>query len=202
MPQAKTRTAKTLPLALLLELRPAVRDRKLLVALAGGDKVVGTHAQVGAHFDLSGNTIKQSWAPQGMPTTDDGRYSLIDVLIWRLGYLDERESRRTYAGLSGDQLKRQLAEEELRKLQLQADRLQREEQQAMGNLIDRNDAVSGLRAYSAALAEHLESLPDQVAPMLPIETASEIVEEMRGGIRRYLEQFRNKSARAIMQEHG
>lgn len=169
----------------VLALRPRESSVEALSRVVGPEVVVATHKAVSEAFGNAVNTVKQSWAPAGMPTADGG-YPLLAILAWRLAYLEEQESRRVFSGLSGDQLKRQLAEEELRKLRANADRAEREEDTARGDLVSRTSVVAAWNKHIATLVERVMGSPDQIAQMLPVESAPAITDRIRGVLARSL----------------
>ena len=151
-------------------------DDAAILALVG-DAVATTHAEVGRFLGVAANTIKQSWAPEGMPGTQ-GSYPIAEIVAWRLRYLAELEGRKqTAAELTNSELERQQAEEELRKIKLQNDKLEREEQIATGKVIDREAAGTAMRTAAAVLAERLMKVPAQIEPSLPVEIAPDIVRD-------------------------
>jgi hypothetical protein len=163
---------------LLLRLKPCRLDAVAIRALVG-DLVARTHAEVGREFGLAANTIKQSWAPQGMPG-EQGAYPIAEILLWRLEYEAKIDRGRSqFADLEDRELDRKQKEAEARKLELQADRLEREEAQAMGNLWSRQDVVTAWSAIFAVTAERLMVIPDDFAPELPTEMVSQIVDRCR-----------------------
>lgn len=171
-----------------------------MIAALVGDGVVPTQAAVAREFGLAANTVKQSWATAGMPG-EQGRYSLTDIAVWRLRYLEELEGRKqTAAELTNSELERQQAEEELRKIKLQNDRLEREEQIATGKVIDREAAGTAMRTAAAVLAERLMKVPAQIEPSLPVEIAPDIVRDAERLIRRELVGFSETMARDILKQ--
>lgn len=182
---------------LLLRLKPGRLDERAIRSLVG-DVIAKTHAAVGREFGLSANTIKQSWAPQGMPG-EQGNYPIAEILIWRLDYEAKVDRGRSqYADLADQQLDRKQREAEARKLELQADRLEREEQEAMGNLIPRGDVVRTLRALASTFAERMNMIPDKIAPTLPTELVTEVTEQIRTEIQRHLKAFSELSSRDVL----
>lgn len=193
-----TENAKDIGLAgKLLRLKPGRLDEPTIRSIVG-DGVAATHAELGREFGLATNTIKQSWAPAGMPG-EQGSYPLVEILLWRLEYESSLERGRSqYAELADRELERKHKEAEARKVELQADRLDREEQVAMGNLVPREDVVRALRALASTFAERMVMIPDQVAPTLPTEVVTEVTEQMRSQIARQLKAFSELSARDIL----
>lgn len=171
-----------------------------MISAIVGDGVVPTQAAVAREFGLAANTVKQSWATAGMPG-EQGRYSLSEILVWRLQYLSELEGRKqTAAELSNSELERQQAEEELRKIKLQNDKLEREEQVATGKVIDRESAGTAMRTAAAVLAERLMKVPAQLEPSLPVDIAPDIVRDAERLIRRELVGFSETMARDILKQ--
>ena len=184
------------PGAALLRLRDQPFDAEAIASLVPG--TAATQKGVAAAFGMSPNTVSGSWANAGMPGTK-GSYSLAEIARWRLQHLAEVErSRRSVEDLDDAELKRRHAEAEARKMELQADRLEREEQQAVGNLVRRDDVTAAMHAIINAFSEHLDGLPDQIAPMLPVANAAEITEDVRGLIKRMLKGFSEQSARDVV----
>lgn len=187
------------PCEALLKLRPARIDREMIAAIVGVE-VVPTQAAVAREFGLAANTVKQSWATAGMPG-EQGRYSLAEIAAWRLQYLAELEGRKqTAADLSNSELERQQSEEELRKIKLQNDKLEREEQIATGKVIDRESAGTAMRTAAAVLAERLMKMPSQLEPSLPVDIAADIVRDAERLIRRELVGFSETMARDILKQ--
>lgn len=165
-----------------------------------GDAVAGSHAEVGRFLGVAANTIKQSWAPEGMPG-EQGNYPLAAIVAWRLKYLAELEGRKqTAADLSDNQLEREQAEEELRKIKLQNDKLEREEQIATGKVIDRESAATAMRTAAAVLAERLMKVPSQLEPSLPVDIAPDVVNDAQRLIRRELVGFSETMGRDILKQ--
>jgi phage terminase Nu1 subunit (DNA packaging protein) len=190
----------TLGMFKALELIAKGRVDDAAVAALVGDAVAATHAEVGRLLGVAANTIKQSWAPEGMPGTQ-GNYPLAAIVAWRLRYLAELEGRKqTAADLSNSELERQRAEEELRKIKLQNDKLEREEQIATGKVIDRESAGTAMRTAASVLAERLMKVPSQLEPSLPVEIAPDIVKDAERLIRRELVGFSETMARDILKQ--
>lgn len=165
-----------------------------------GDAVAGSHAEVGRFLGVAANTIKQSWSGEGMPG-EQGNYSIAAIVAWRLKYLAELEGRkRTAADLSDNQLEREQAEEELRKIKLQNDKLEREEQIATGKVIDRESAATAMRTTAAVLAERLMKVPSQLEPSLPVDIAPDVVSDAQRLIRRELVGFSETMGRDILKQ--
>lgn len=187
------------PCEALLKLRPAKIDRGMIEAIVG-DGTVATQAAVSREFGLAANTVKQSWASAGMPG-EQGRYSLAEITEWRLRYLAEFEGRKqTAADLSNSELERQQAEEELRKIKLQNDKLEREEQIACGKVIDREAAGIATRTAASVLVERLMKVPSQLEPSLPVDIAADFVKDAERLIRRELVGFSETMARDILKQ--
>jgi hypothetical protein len=187
------------PCEVLLKLRPAKIDADL-IRLIVGRGVVATHAAVAREFGLSVNTIKQSWASEGMPG-EKGKYPLAEIVVWRLRYLVELEGRKSSAAdLTSAQLDREQAEEELRKIKLQNDKLEREEQIASGKVIDKEAAETALRTLFAVHAERVMKVMAQLEPSLPAEIAPDIVATGNRLLRRELVGLSETSARDIIKE--
>lgn len=182
-----------------MRLRPSKIDEEMITSLVG-DATVATQAAVANEFGLAANTVKQSWATAGMPG-EQGKYHLAEIVIWRLRYLAEMEGRKSAAAdLSNAQLEREQAEEELRKIKLQNDKLEREEQVACGKVIDRDAAGTAMRTAAAVLAERLMKVPAQLEPSLPVDIASEFVRDAERLIRRELVGFSETMARDILKQ--
>jgi hypothetical protein len=156
----------------------------MIVALVGGG-VVATQAAVAREFGLAANTVKQSWATAGMPG-EQGKYPLADIAEWRLRYLADLEGRKqTAADLSNSELERQQSEEELRKIKLQNDKLEREEQIACGKVIDREAVVQAWKSDNAVLVERIKKLPRMKwATMLGREQADQVIPVFEGDLDR------------------
>lgn len=197
IPAPENATAR--PCEALLKLRPAKIDRGMIEAIVG-DGTVATQAAVSREFGLAANTVKQSWASAGMPG-EQGRYSLAEITEWRLRYLAELEGRKqTAADLSNSELEREQAEEELRKIRLQNDKLEREEQIASGKVIDKEAAETALRTLFAVHAERVMKVMAQLEPSLPSEIAPDIVATGNRLLRRELVGLSETSARDIIKE--
>lgn len=203
MTATRTRTTERKPVAkpceALLKLRPAKIDADLIRSIVGRG-VVATHAAVAREFGLSANTIKQSWAPEGMPG-EQGKYPLAEIVVWRLRYLAEIEGRKsTAADLTNSQLEREQAEEELRKIKLQNDKLEREEQLAAAKVIDRESVEIALRTLFAVHAERMMKVMAQLEPSLPVDCAADVVSTGDRLIRRELVGLSETCARDILRE--
>jgi hypothetical protein len=182
-----------------LKLRPARIDREMIAAIVGGE-VVPTQAAVAREFGLAANTVKQSWATAGMPG-EQGRYSLAEIAAWRLQYLADIEGRKqSAADLSNSELERQQSEEELRKIKLQNDKLEREEQLAAGKVIDRESVETALRTLFAVHAERMMKVMAQLEPSLPVDCAADVVTTGDRLIRRELVGLSETCARDILKE--
>lgn len=174
-------------------------DAAVIQALLG-DAVATSYAEVGRFLGVAANTIKQSWAPEGMPG-EQGNYPIAEIVAWRLKYLAELEGRKqSAADLTNSQLEREQAEEELRKIKLQNDKLEREEQVATGKVIDRESAGTAMRTAAAVLAERLMKVPAQLEPSLPVDIAPDIVRDAERLIRRELVGFSETMARDILKQ--
>src|SRR5690606_1550714 len=103
-----------------------------------GDRIVATQNEVAYEFGISPNTVKQSWRSAGMPG-ENGRYRLAEIVKWRLEHEAKAGSVNRFADLADKELARKEKEAEVRKLELQAERLEREEEVAKGNLLPRAD---------------------------------------------------------------
>lgn len=194
--------AKTQQMGLFVALsrlaKGTVDDAAVLAVI--GDAVATTHAEVGRFLGVAANTIKQSWAPEGMPG-EQGKYPIAEIVAWRLKYLAELEGRKqSAADLTNSQLEREQAEEELRKIKLQNDKLEREEQVATGKVIDRESAGTAMRTAAAVLSERLMKVPAQLEPSLPVDIAPDIVRDAERLIRRELVGFSETMARDILKQ--
>lgn len=190
------KTAALRPGEALLRLRDNPFDESAILGLVG-DRNAATHAEVAAEFGVQPNTVRQSWAPSGMPGSQ-GAYPLAEIARWRLQHLAEADRRRrSVEDLTAEELKRRHSEAEARKLEAQADRLEREEQVALGNLIDRESAGAAVKAAAAFFAEQLDGIADQFAPFWGVDVAQDRVEELRNMHRRILDRFRETSTREI-----
>lgn len=130
-----------------------------------------------------------------------GSYSLATVVAWRLRYLAEIENRKlNIASLSGGELDRKHAEEELRKIRLQNDKLEREESLASGESVKRDDVATPMKAAAAVLVERLMKLPAKWEPSLPQDIAAAVIETAAKDIRRELVGFSESLARDILKE--
>lgn len=197
MPKTASKSAAMPAGAALLRLRENPFNREAIESLTGGQKG-RTLDDVARFFGLSPNTIKQSWASAGMPA-ERGNYDFAAIAEWRLRHLAEADrKKRSVEDLNDAELKRRTSEAEARKLELQADRLEREEQTAMGNLIDRTAAAASVKAAAAFFAEQLDGIADQFAPFWSQDVSQERVEELRNMHRRILDRFRETSAREIV----
>lgn len=206
-PATKSRPEKqtTGVCAALLRLRPANLDESLIRRLAG-NRVVKNLSEVAAEFGIEATTLRSGWRVQGMPGKA-GAWPLADILLWRLRHEAEvaARTRRDHAarGSSGDsdrELERRQLEAETRKVELQAERLEREAQQAIGNLIDRQSAATSLRSMLAVTSNNLLTIPRAIAPSIPLEHAERITAEIERQIRRTLTNLSEKSGRVILTE--
>lgn len=196
MAKTNTKTNALTPGAAILRLREQPFDLESVAALVPGK--VATQNEVARAFGMSPSTIKGSWQSAGMPGTH-GNYNLAEIALWRLRHLEELDrKRRSVEDLDDAELKRRHAEAEARKLELQADRLEREEEQAMGNLVRRDSVTAAQKALIATFAERLVGIPDKLAPMLPTETSAELTEDIRGEISRALKALAESSSRDVL----
>lgn len=189
-------TEQIRPCAALLRLRPGSVTTDLVRSIIGDGKAA-SYSELAREFGVAANTIKQSWRPAGMPG-EQGNYSLAEILAWRLNYettLSNGANR--FESLADKELARREKEEEVRKLQLQADRLEREEEIAKGNLVNRADVTRALSAIGATLTESLLGLPDKLTPRLPEHMAVECTETLRGDIERFLKRFSESASDAV-----
>lgn len=165
-----------------------------------GTKICRTLSEVAREFGVSHNTIKTSWRPEGMPGKQ-GRYPLLEILLWRLRYLAELEGRKaTTSELSNAQLEREQHEEELRKIRLQNDKLEREEQVAIGKLIPRDAATTVFNAAVNTAVERVLKVPATFEPRLPKNIAAEFVADQERSIRREFTALSEALARNVLRE--
>lgn len=180
----------------LLRLKPSRVDEDAIRSIVGL-RVVDTLDAVAADFELSPNTIKQSWRSAGMPG-ESRRYDIAEILLWRLKYeASVDRGRSQYADLADRELDRKQKEAEARKIELQADRLEREEQTAMGNLVNRHDVVQAWSAMFAETSERLMAIPDDFAPELPVEQVTQVTERCRSKVSQILVRLSESGERAI-----
>src|SRR5690606_32425576 len=149
---AGTSTELMPPCAAIMALNPSRIALEPLLALLG-DRTVGTMNEVAAEFGMSPNTVKQSWRSAGMPG-EQGCYRLAEIVKWRL----EHEAKLSgisnrFADLADKELARKEKEAEVRKLELQAERLERKEAMAKGELVAIADVNRGWTIAYANLAE-------------------------------------------------
>lgn len=184
---------------MLVKLKPAIIDEPSIRAVLG-DRCCRTLPEVAREFGVAHNTVRQSWRPEGMPG-EPGRWRLADIVLWRLRYersLDEK--RQSFTKIEGSDVERRKAEAELRKVELDVERKEREELDAAGKLIDRKAAATGFKTAAAVLAERLMKLPSKWEPGLPVEIALEQTEMARRDIRRELVGFSETLARDVLKE--
>lgn len=182
--RSRTKPASARPCKALLSLRPSKIDVDSIRTLVGRGSVA-THAAIAREFGLSANTVKQSWAPEGMPG-EHGKYPLAEIVAWRLRYLAELDERKcSVADLTTAQLDREQREEELRKIKLQNDRLEREEQEATGKVIDRASVIEAWQTDNAVLVERIKKLPRMKwATMLTRDQAEQFIPVFEGDLDR------------------
>lgn len=75
------------PCETLMRSQPATVDPKTIKRLIG-NATVPSMPEVARAFGISCNTVRQSWRPSGMPG-EPGSFSLADIAVWRLKYLQE-----------------------------------------------------------------------------------------------------------------
>lgn len=184
-----TKTKKRGRGELLLRLRPSNIDREALDEWFGGEWVE-TQNEVAREFGLSPNTIKQSWASEGMPGAGNGRssrYELAAVAEWRLRHLEKVESRqRSVQELNERELKRRTDEAEARKLEAQAQRLEFDNQVAQGDWVRVSDVTTATNTILAVLAQRMMDFPHKLAPSLSEPVAKQVVPFVQGEIEKLL----------------
>lgn len=162
-----------------------------------GDAVAQSHAEVSQAFGVKPNTIKQSWAPTGMPGADKG-YSLAAIAAWRRGYIKELERKqRPLQGLAEADLKRRGLEAEVEKAEEDAARKRRENQIAEGELLPRDPTISAWSMHIATLQARVLGVPDEIAPMLPEKTAAVLAERIRGKLSNALRAYSELTPRDL-----
>ena len=150
-----------------------------------GDAVATTHAEVGRFLGVAANTIKQSWAPEGMPG-EQGNYPIAAIVAWRLKYLAELERRkRTGCDTPDDELELQQKREDLLSTQLKNQSLEIDLEIKAKRVVDREAFVSAWKADNAVLEEHAEKLPEQKwSSLMQPEQAEELIPIFVADIRR------------------
>lgn len=163
-----------------------------------GRRCVATLDDVAREFGVSPNTVKQSWRSNGMPG-EGGKWPLADILLWRLEYEAGLAAKRgNLSSASEREIERRQLEAETRKLELQADRLEREEQTAMGNLVPADSVVQMVSGLVAAHVKQLQQIADDLAPMFPQDKAAEYVRSIRLQVERRCTAFAESMARDVL----
>lgn len=181
---------------LLVSLPLSVSDADISAAIQ--PEFAKTLPEVARAFGKSPNTIQHSWRAAGMPGKS-GRWPLLEILLWRRRHEHEVAVKRgNLSGASEREIERRQLEAETRKIELQADRLEREEQIAMGNLVPADSVVQLVSGLSAAHVKHMQQMADDLAPTFPQDTAPEYVRAIRLQVDRRLTAFAEALARDLL----
>lgn len=114
------------------------------------------------------------WSPA------DNTVDVVEVVLW---YRDKFKRGQQEGHDTAGETR---AEAELRKLQLEADRLQLRLERERGDLISRTAVVREVSCILAFMSERLMQLPDKLAPRFPPHLAVQCTDTIRGDIERYL----------------
>lgn len=155
-----------------------------------GAVTVRTLDQVAAAFDVSPNTVKQSWRSAGMPGSP-GRWPLLAILEWRIEH--EAKNAKRFSGTADDRQ----AEADARKTELQVEKLELEMAETAGRLIDREVAGTAFRSILSELAEASATIGEEMETEFPIEIAQEKVETIKRMFNRILTAAAEKGSRVI-----
>lgn len=129
-----------------------------------------------------------AWIPRNPDKTYDGPA----VVAAFLG----RKSKEA-EGNSASQLKHRKLEAETKEAELKAERLDREEEEAIGNLIRRSEVAAAWRQHIALFAERMVGIADRIAPMLPANIAESLSEDIRKEIARNLTAYSEETPRSL-----
>lgn len=139
--------------------KPQEIDAARILEVIGG-WTVGSHAAVARAFGVSANTVKQSWAPVGMPGRP-GSYKIGEIFVWRVTYERQVVSRQKSRGEAGSVDARQ-AEADARKTELEVEILETKMAESAGRLIDREVVGSSIRVILAELTEESTTIGDEL----------------------------------------
>lgn len=180
----------------ILWLSPSRPDAAVIRKLVG-KRNLRTLDGVAAEFGVSPNTVKQSWRSAGMPG-GRAKYSAAAILLWRIEH-EERNNATRRPTVDPEILVEQ-ERLKLRKLQLEAERLERLAAAEAGDVISREVALASLRTFAAALSEHILSVPDQLAASFPVDVADQLTADLRHALERKLVAFSEQGARKVAQQ--
>lgn len=146
-------------------------------------------------FDGS-NKVYLDWEKKhGFPWNDKaGGVNVFAVVAWyRKVFIDGTESVSQELA----QQRQRQEEAKTRKLELEAEKLERQAKIEEGNIIGREEALASLRTFVAALTEQILAVPDQVAPALPVDIVDQVTADLRRALERKLVAFSEQGARKI-----
>jgi len=149
---------------------PSKRTRELLI--------VPDQRSLAHFFDVSRTTI-QTWAGDGMPRLEDGRYCLRECIQWKERRDAERAKR---AGRSPEQAEhqRRLFEARVRLKEAEAIRREQRVREIRESLLAKTECELVLKLLREAIRARFKVIPDQVKlPGLDKKLASMIREELR-----------------------
>lgn len=99
-------------------------------------------------------------------------------------------------GATGD-LNNAKLQAEIEKLKIQTARLNREEEEARGDLVKLSEIEAAVSVFLSCFSESMMTLPDIFTPRIPEKHAIEWTEEIRGDIERHLVRFSESVERTI-----
>lgn len=137
-----------------------------------------TLPDVAKAFEVSTNTVNQSWRQASMPGTTNN-YIAADVLIW---LLDRDIANRVATGTQGDSLTQRKREIEVRRMELDLLQAERAEQNDTGKVVSVEESRRELIALILTAKNILEDLPRSVAPIVPAASAEAVQQELTRGI--------------------
>lgn len=121
-------------------------------------------------FGVKRQTVK-GWSSDGMPGSP-GKYDLAEIAKWKAKRPGDPEQRklRDESGSLDERIER----ERLRKLRAQADKAEREEEEAQSRMISADQANSFFAAFFTELTTQLGKIPEELKPGLPEAVREEL----------------------------
>ncbi len=180
--------------ARVLALQPRVFDRDAIKALVG-DRVVASMPLVGKEFGVSAITIRQGWKANGMPG-GDGKYRLVDILIWRLEH-NKKNEKYTKSRTEGSS---RMKEIELERAEVALASAKASYEESGGQLVAREQVKAEVSAMLSVFSKTLLDIPRSLAPLLPEKFVSTIVPESEKLIRHALRALSEKAHQTYLKE--
>ena len=129
----------------------------------------GSLTQIAKVFGMAQGTVR-TWRQNGLPGKD-GKYPIAGVVAWRINAKVAEVERKVGTVSSENQAIKSL---EVRKLQVEVDKKEREEAIARGQLVASHDLYAAVSAMVAVAQENVLTVPRQLVPAYGAACGQEI----------------------------